>query len=65
MTLKETNGYYDNYSRAIENGEIEADPSTIRQDRNGALKLVLVATGASNSEEALALFNPGRPPLDC
>lgn len=63
MTLKGTKEYYDSYSRAIENGEIDADPSTIRQDRNGALNLVLAATGASNEEEALAMFTPGRPQI--
>lgn len=56
-----TNEYYENYSRAIEAGEVEADPSTIRRDNAGALELILAATGASSEEEALGMFAPGRP----
>lgn len=56
-----TNEYYENYSRAIEVGEVEVGPSTIRRDSAGALGLILAATGASSEEEALAMFAPGRP----
>lgn len=62
-TTDTSTDYYERYSQAIEAGEIEADPTTIRKDNAAALNLILAATGATNEEEALDGSRTGRQSL--
>ena len=56
-TTDTSTDYYERYSQAIEAGEIEADPTTIRKDNAAALDLILAATGVTSEEESLAMFS--------
>ncbi|MDO4252117.1 MAG: ribbon-helix-helix protein, CopG family [Rothia sp. (in: high G+C Gram-positive bacteria)] len=60
MSTKD-NAYYDAFSEEIEAGNIDIDNSNIQRGNKLGLDLILAATGASNEEEALAMFAPGRP----
>ena len=62
-TTDTSTDYYERYSQAIEAGEIEADPTTIRKDNAAALNLILAATGAASEEEALDGSRTGRQSL--
>lgn len=55
--------YYDSFAQDIEAGNIEIDNSNIQRGNKLGLDLILAATGASNEEEALAMFAPGRPQI--
>ncbi len=55
--------YYDSFAKDIEAGNIEIDNTNIQRGNKLGLDLILASTGASNEEEALAMFTPGRPQI--
>lgn len=61
MSNHDQDEYYERWSNAVEADDFEIKIGTVRRGQKLGKDLVLAATGASNEEDALAMFAPGRP----